>query len=283
VHYLTNENIQEFIRLAFTEDVGSGDHSSLACIPADATGKAKLIIKDTGILAGVEMAAYICKEVQPALQIDIFISDGSPVKKGDIAFHLHGSIHSILKAERLILNCMQRMSGIATLTNKLAKMIQHTHSKLLDTRKTTPNFRLPEKWAVKIGGGENHRYGLYDMILLKDNHIDYAGSIEKAIEAANTYIQKNNLPLLIEVETRNIEEVKQVLSTGKVDRILLDNMSPTDMAAAVRLINGKFQTEASGGINEHNITEIAETGVDYISVGALTHSAGSLDMSLKAF
>ncbi|MCS6824871.1 MAG: carboxylating nicotinate-nucleotide diphosphorylase [Cytophagaceae bacterium] len=283
MHYLTEHNINEFIKLAFAEDVGSGDHSSLACIPANAKGKAKLIVKDKGILAGIELTTHICKYVQPSLGIEVFIQDGTFVKSGDVAFHIYGHIQSILKAERLILNCMQRMSGIATITNKFISLIKHTPAKLLDTRKTTPNFRLPEKWAVKIGGGENHRYGLYDMIMLKDNHIDYAGGIRNAIEAADAYIKANNLDLKIEIETRNIEEVKQVLDTGKVHRILLDNMTPAQISAAVQLINKTYETEASGGINEYNVCEVAETGVDYISVGALTHSAHALDMSLKAF
>ncbi|MFP4091637.1 MAG: carboxylating nicotinate-nucleotide diphosphorylase, partial [Cyclobacteriaceae bacterium] len=236
-----------------------------------------------GILAGVELAERILHTVDSDLQIERRISDGAEVKHGDIVFVVKGSARSILSAERLLLNCMQRMSGIATHTHRLQQMISHTQARLMDTRKTTPNFRLPEKWAVAIGGGINHRYALYDMIMLKDNHIDFAGGIPQAIERANTYLSQLGKDLKIEIETRNLDEVRQVLETGKVDVIMLDNMRPETMREAVSLIGGKYKIEASGNINEQTIREVAECGVDYISVGALTHSSKSMDMSLKAF
>jgi nicotinate-nucleotide pyrophosphorylase (carboxylating) len=280
--YLSENSVNLFIDSALAEDVGDGDHSSLSSIPSDAKGKAKLIIKDKGILAGVELAVRIFKRLDPALKTEIFLSDGSPVKEGDIAFLVEGKVHSILTGERLVLNCMQRMSGIATRTAKLKEKIKGTGAKLLDTRKTTPNFRMMEKWAVLIGGGENHRYGLFDMIILKDNHVDYAGGIRKAIESANIYLKRTGKHLDIEIETRNLDEVKEALETGGIKRIMLDNMNTATMKKAVELINRKYETEASGGVTEENIYEIALTGVDYISVGALTHSVKSLDMSLKA-
>lgn len=282
-HYLHPEAIRAFIQAALREDVGSGDHSSLSSIPAGAQKKARLIVKDQGILAGIEMAGYIFKEVDPSLQLTIFMQDSSPATHGQEAFHVSGNARNILTAERLVLNCMQRMSGIATLTHEITQKIKHTKARLLDTRKTTPNFRLAEKWAVKIGGGENHRYGLFDMIMLKDNHIDYAGGITQAIAGAQQYLKEKNLSLPIEVETRSLEEVNEVLSVGGIYRIMLDNMSPALMREAVKLIAGRYPTEASGGITKDNIVEVAETGVDYISVGALTHSIKSMDMSLKAF
>ncbi|MDW8296741.1 MAG: carboxylating nicotinate-nucleotide diphosphorylase, partial [Raineya sp.] len=239
-------------------------------------------IKDEGILAGVELAKMIFKAVDNTLQVEILISDGSAVKKGDVGLYVTGKARSILQAERLVLNCMQRMSGIATYTNFLQQKIAHTKAKLLDTRKTTPNFRICEKWAVWIGGGRNHRFGLYDMIMLKDNHIDYAGGIRKAIEATHKYLKDKNLSLRIEVETRNLQEVQEVLEVGGVDVIMLDNMNLVDMRKAVEMIAGKYQTEASGGVTEETIVGIAECGVDFISVGALTHSVKSLDISLKA-
>jgi nicotinate-nucleotide pyrophosphorylase (carboxylating) len=281
--YLSEKSILQFIDSALIEDVGDGDHSSLSSIPAEAESKARLIIKGDGILAGVALAEMIIKRVDPKLKTEVFIQDGSFVKSGDIGFHLYGNVHSILKAERLVLNCMQRMSGIATLTGRLTNLIGHTKAKLLDTRKTTPNFRIPEKWAVKIGGGENHRFGLYDMIILKDNHVDYAGGIGKAISASRDYLAKTGKNLRIEIETRNLEEVREALATGGMHRIMLDNMTNAMMKEAVALIAGKYEVEASGGVTELTIRDIAETGVDFISVGALTHSVKSMDISLKAF
>lgn len=281
--YLSENAIHQFIDSALAEDLGDGDHSSLSSIPSGTESKAKLIVKDQGILAGVALAEMIVKRVDPSLKTEIFITDGSFVKVGDIAFHLYGNVHSILKIERLILNCMQRMSGIATHTFKLVDSISHTNTKLLDTRKTTPNFRIPEKWAVKIGGGENHRFGLYDMIILKDNHVDYAGGIRQAIEGAKKYVHSTGKNLKIEIETRSLDEVKEAIATGGMHRIMLDNMSTSIMTEAVTLINGKYEVEASGGITGETIKSIAETGVNFISVGALTHNIKSLDLSLKAF
>lgn len=280
--YLTPENIQQFIESALAEDIREGDHSSLASIPADTINTAQLIIKGEGILAGIELAKSIFKRVDPKLEIVVFKTDGSAIKYGDIALKVYGSAISILTSERLVLNCLQRMSGIATYTHNLNQLISHTSAKLLDTRKTTPNFRLPEKWAVAIGGGKNHRFGLFDMIMLKDNHNDFAGGITQSVQATHAYLKKNNLKLRVEVETRNLQEVKEVLAVGGVDVIMLDNMSIPDMKEAVSIINGACEVEASGGITEETIKGIAETGVDFISVGALTHSHKSLDMSLKA-
>jgi nicotinate-nucleotide pyrophosphorylase (carboxylating) len=281
--YVTEERLRDFISNALTEDVGDGDHSSLAAIPSEATNQARLIIKDTGVLAGIELAQLIFAQVDPKLKVEVLLQDGTEVKPGDIGLTVAGPAQSILTAERLVLNCLQRMSGIATRTKKLARLIEGTNTRLLDTRKTTPNFRICEKWAVKIGGGENHRYGLYDMIILKDNHVDYAGGIHQAIEATKAYLQRVGKDLKIEIETRNLEEVEQVLVTGGVDRIMLDNMPPELLTQAVHLIQGRYETEASGGITETTIRAVAETGVDFISVGALTHSITSLDMSLKAY
>ncbi|MBC6991870.1 carboxylating nicotinate-nucleotide diphosphorylase [Hymenobacter sp. BT491] len=281
--YLTPEALSTFIRTALTEDVGDGDHSSLAAIPANARNRAKLLVKGEGILAGVQLARLIFREVDPALRMELLLTDGAPVKHGDVAFTVEGPARSILTAERLVLNCMQRMSGIATYTAYLTTLLAGTKAKLLDTRKTTPNFRLCEKWAVVIGGGVNHRYGLFDMIMLKDNHVDYAGGIRQAIEATHAYLKRTGRDLPIEVETRSLAEVQQVLETGGVYRIMLDNMRPAQMREAVRLIGGRYQTEASGGITEQTIAEVAATGVDFISVGALTHSATILDISLKAY
>jgi nicotinate-nucleotide pyrophosphorylase (carboxylating) len=283
VNYLTESAIAEFIDLAIKEDVGDGDHSALAAIPADAQNKARLIIKGDGIIAGIAMAEKIFKRIDARLRMEIIIPDGSAVKYGDIAFNVSGNARSILTSERLVLNCMQRMSGIATATAELKGLISHTQAKILDTRKTTPNFRIMEKWAVVIGGGGNHRFGLFDMIILKDNHVDYAGGVEKAITATHSYLESLGRKLKIEIETRNLQEVEQVLSIGGVDRIMLDNMSIEMLKKSVELINHRFETEASGGINKKNIVKVAETGVDYISVGALTHSVQSMDMSLKAF
>ncbi|ALD22233.1 carboxylating nicotinate-nucleotide diphosphorylase [Hymenobacter sp. DG25A] len=281
--YLTPNALSEFIRTALAEDVGDGDHSSLASIPASAHNRARLLVKGEGVLAGVELAELIFKQVDPALTVEVLLADGTRVRHGDVAFTVEGPARSILTAERLVLNCMQRMSGIATYTAHLMELLAGTQARLLDTRKTTPNFRLCEKWAVLIGGGTNHRYGLFDMIMLKDNHVDYAGGIRQAIEATHAYLRQLGRTLPIEIETRTLAEVQQVLDTGGVDRIMLDNMAPAQLQEAVALIAGRFPTEASGGITEETIGEVGGTGVDFISVGALTHSAGSLDMSLKAF
>jgi nicotinate-nucleotide pyrophosphorylase (carboxylating) len=281
-NYLEKEAIQHFIAQALKEDIGSGDHSSLASIRQDTNNKAELIIKGDGILAGVEMAKYIFNYIDPDLIVTVLKEDGDRVKKGDIGLTVEGKAISILTAERLVLNCMQRMSGIATYTAEMSSLIAHTSTKLLDTRKTTPNFRIAEKWAVKIGGGKNHRFGLFDLIMLKDNHNDFAGGITAAVRATKNYLFANNLDLRIEVETRDLEEVNEALATNTVDIIMLDNMSVVMMKEAVALIGDKCETEASGGITEDTIVPIAETGVNYISVGALTHSYKSLDISLKA-
>jgi len=281
--YLNPAHISAFIQQALQEDVGSGDHTSLSSIAAGTTNRARLLVKDEGLLAGAELAQYIFAEVDPTLQVDLKMKDGARMHKGDIVLTVQGSVHSILKAERLVLNCMQRMSGIATYTQKLNALIEGTGARLLDTRKTTPNFRLPEKWAVKIGGGVNHRYGLFDMILLKDNHVDYAGGVTQALKAAKNYLKNTGLSLDIELETRSLEEVKEALLEGGIKRIMLDNMAPEMMKEAVKLIGNQTETEASGGITEATIREVALCGVDYISVGALTHSAKSLDLSLKAY
>jgi nicotinate-nucleotide pyrophosphorylase (carboxylating) len=280
---LDKQLIKSFIKNAIAEDLGDGDHTSLSTIPVHAIGSAKLIIKEAGILAGVTLALEIFEEIDSTLKIDVLITDGAPVHYGDIAFTVTGSTHSILLAERLVLNCMQRMSGIATKTNRIVKILEPYSTKILDTRKTTPGLRYLEKWAVRIGGGTNHRIGLYDMILIKDNHVDYAGGIENAIDAANAYLLKENKSLEIEIEVRNLSELNQVLIKGNVSRIMLDNFSFEDLKKAVDLIDHRYLTEASGGIIEENITEFAKCGVDYISMGALTHSVKSLDMSLKAF
>jgi nicotinate-nucleotide pyrophosphorylase (carboxylating) len=277
-----NEQLNTLIKNALTEDIGSGDHSTLSSIDADAKGKAVLKIKEDGILAGVQVAQHIVHFVEPQATFNIFKKDGEEMKYGEIAFELNAKVHTILQAERLLLNSMQRMSGIATLTKKYTDKLKGYKTKLLDTRKTTPNFRLLEKEAVRIGGAINHRFGLYDMIMLKDNHIDYCGGIEKAINKAYDYVQAKNLNIKIEVETRSIEDVQRVMQTGKVDRIMLDNFTPEKIVEALQIINGKYETEASGGINYDNIESYAATGVDYISSGALIHQARSLDLSLKA-
>lgn len=264
------------------EDVGDGDHSSLACIPKEAQGKAKLLVKDQGIIAGVAFAKMIFNYVDATLKIEIFIEDGTPVKYGDVVFYVTGSSQSILKSERLVLNAMQRMSAIATKTKYFVDLLEGTKTKVLDTRKTTPGIRAIEKWAVKIGGGENHRFALYDMIMLKDNHIDFAGGITKAIQKTNQYLKENNLGLKIIVEARNLEEVKEILQAGTVYRILLDNFDYETTKTAVGLIGDQCQTESSGNINEKTIRNYAECGVDYISSGALTHSVYNMDLSLKA-
>lgn len=267
---------------AIREDVGDGDHSSLACIPESATGKAKLLVKDDGILAGVEFARMVFQYVDPGLQMEVFIADGTPVKYGDVAFHVSGSSQSILKAERLVLNAMQRMSAIATKTKVFVALLEGTGTKILDTRKTTPGIRAIEKWAVKIAGGENHRFALYDMIMLKDNHIDFAGGITKAIQKTNAYLLEKNLDLKIIVEARNLGEVREILENEGVYRILLDNFNYEDTRKAVEMINGKCLTESSGGINEETVRHYAECGVNYVSSGALTHSIYNMDLSLKA-
>ena len=274
--------IREFMHTAFSEDVKDGDHSSLACIPENAQNKARLLIKENGILAGVKLAKEVFRFVDEALQVDVFIEDGSPVESGDVVFQVSGKAQSILTAERIVLNCMQRMSAIATETRKYVDRIVDLNTKILDTRKTTPGIRFMEKWAVLIGGGENHRFGLYDMIMLKDNHIDFAGGMKQAILKTKEYLDQNNKDLKIEVETRNLQEVQEVLNIGGVDRIMLDNFSLEDTRAAVELIDGKYETEASGGVNLNTIRTIAECGVDFVSVGAITHSVHNLDMSLKA-
>ena len=264
------------------EDVGGGDHSSLACIPLDAQGKAKLLVKEDGLIAGVEVAKMIFKYVDSNLQVETFIQDGTPVKYGDVVFHVTGSSQSILKSERLVLNAMQRMSAIATKTKFFANLLEGTKTKVLDTRKTTPGIRAIEKWAVKIGGGENHRFALYDMIMLKDNHIDFAGGITKAIQKTTDYLKENNLDLKIIVEARNLEEIKEILLSDSIHRILIDNFNYEDTKTAVTLIGDKCQTESSGNINEKTIRAYADCGVDYISSGALTHSVYNMDLSLKA-
>lgn len=281
--YVTDPFLHQFITAAFAEDVGDGDHSTLASIPPGATNKARLLIKQDGVLAGVQLAEIIFNHFDPKLVCSVKIQDGSPVKKGDVAFIVEGSSRSILTCERLVLNCMQRMSAIATLTHNLSALIEGTKAKLLDTRKTTPNFRLLEKWAVLIGGGVNHRIGLFDMIMLKDNHVDMAGGIEKAIIQTKEYLRATKKNLRIEIETRNLDEVKEVIRVGGVHVIMLDNMPVEDMKKAVELIDGKYETEASGGITKETIRSVAESGVDFISVGALTHSVKSMDLSLKAF
>jgi len=279
--YITDQLLHLFIQSALTEDIGEGDHSALGAIPKETNAKARLLIKDNGILAGVELAENIFHQVDPSLLVEFFKQDGVRVNKGEVAFIVHGSARSILSAERLVLNCMQRMSGIATYTNTLCEIVKGTKARLMDTRKTTPNFRMMEKWAVLIGGGTNHRFALYSMIMLKDNHVDMAGGIRPAIENTKKYLQTISKKLRIEVETRSIKEVKEVLEIGGIDIIMLDNMGPEDMKLAVKLVNGKFATEASGGITETNLRQVAECGVDFISIGALTHSVKSLDLSLK--
>jgi len=274
--------MDEIIDFALREDLGDGDHSSLACVPAEAHGKASLWIKDEGILAGVELAERIFQRYDPSLKMEIFIRDGAAVKHGDLAFTVSGKSQSILATERLVLNFMQRMSGIATQTNRIVKLIGDLNTQLLDTRKTTPGIRLMEKWAVRIGGGVNHRFALYDMIMLKDNHVDYAGGIRPAIERTVAYLQETGKDLKIEIEVRNESELQQVLEVGQVDRIMLDNFSPDRIRAVIGTIPDQYEVEASGGITIDNIRSYAETGVHFISVGALTHNIRSLDMSLKA-
>jgi len=275
-------NTIEFIEAALREDVGAGDHSTLASIPADARGKAVLKIKESGVLAGVALAEEIFYFLEPGAVFNIYKNDGDSVSAGELAFDVSASVHTILKAERLALNCMQRMSGIATLTHAYVQAIAQYPAKILDTRKTTPLFRMHEKEAVRIGGGVNHRMGLYDMVMLKDNHIDFCGGIEKAIAMTREYLAANSLDLKIEVETRSLDDVRRVLAVGGVDRIMLDNYSPAQLAEAMALIGDKYETEASGGITLDNIVGYAATGVQYISAGAIIHHAVSMDLSLKA-
>lgn len=273
---------EELIGIAFREDLGDGDHTTLSTIPADARGTARLLVKEPGVLAGVELAVAVAKHLDPDLSIKPFLLDGARVQPGDVAFTITGSSRSILSVERVLLNFMQRMSGIATLTERYVKAVEGTGCRVLDTRKTTPGMRAIEKWAVQIGGGHNHRSGLYDMVMIKDNHVDFAGGIASAIAAARKYLFEKKKELAIEVETRNLDEVNEVLRVGGVQRIMLDNFDPERMKVAVKLIGKRFETEASGGIDLSTARTYAETGVDFISVGALTHSVHSLDLSLKA-
>lgn len=279
---LNYDIIDRIIEQSFIEDIGDGDHSSLACVPASATGKAKLLVKENGIIAGVTLAERIAQLYDPNLTIETYIHDGSQVKIGDIVLTLSGSSRSILATERLMLNFMQRMSGIASLSRRYSDLVAHTNCKILDTRKTTPNVRYMEKWAVRIGGAQNHRFALYDMIMIKDNHVDYAGGIRQAIEATQRYLHTENKKLKVEIEVRDMDELQQVLAVGQVDRIMLDNFTPQQIREALTCIPSHFETEASGGITDETLVAYAETGVDFISVGALTHSFKSLDLSLKA-
>jgi nicotinate-nucleotide pyrophosphorylase (carboxylating) len=279
---MKQELISELIKLAFTEDIGDGDHTTLSTIPETATGKVQLIVKEEGVLAGVEIAQQIFHTFDPELKITVFIQDGEEVKYGDIAFFVEGKVRSLLQTERLVLNVMQRMSGIATTTRKYVKKLEGTQTKVLDTRKTTPGMRILEKEAVRIGGGVNHRIGLFDMVLLKDNHVDFAGGIENAIVRTKEYLWKNGKNLPIEIEVRNFDELNEVLKLGGVDRIMLDNFNVENTRKAVEIVGGKYELESSGGITYDTLRDYAETGVDYISVGALTHSVKSLDMSLKS-
>ena len=280
---LTVDELEDkLIELAFAEDIGDGDHTTLCCIPEDAMGKSHLLIKEDGILAGVELAKKVFAKFDPTMQVEVLINDGAHVKVGDIAMVVTGKVRSLLQTERLMLNIMQRMSGIATTTNKYVELLKGTKTRVLDTRKTTPGLRMLEKQAVKIGGGTNHRIGLFDMILLKDNHIDFAGGIANAIDRCHNYLKEKNLDLKIEIEVRNFDELQQVLDKGGVNRIMLDNFSVADTKKAVDIIAGRYETESSGGITFNTIRGYAEQGVDFISVGALTHSVKGLDMSFKA-
>lgn len=274
--------INQIISEALREDIGSGDHTSLSTIPAEANGKARLLVKEDGILAGVEIAREVFRQVDPEIKLNIFMHDGASIRKGDIVFEVDGRSISLLTAERTVLNFMQRMSGIASQTHKMVAKLEGLHTKILDTRKTTPVLREIEKMAVKIGGGDNHRFGLFDMILIKDNHVDFAGGIVKAIDATHKYLKDKGLNLKIEIEVRNLRELQEVLDRGGIHRIMLDNFNFDDLKKAVTMIDGKFETEASGGINENTIRQYAECGVDFVSVGALTHHISSLDLSLKA-
>lgn len=279
---MANKILTEFILKSFAEDIGDGDHSSLACIPENAEGKAMLLIKESGVLAGIRVAKILFETIDKDLYLDLHLYDGHIVSPGDVPFYLSGKQHSILKSERLVLNIMQRMSGIATSTHQYVSRLEGLKTRILDTRKTTPGIRFLEKEAVRIGGAMNHRMGLYDMIMLKDNHIDYAGGIEKAISRTREYLKKNNLELKVEIEARSLNDVERILTKGGVDRIMLDNFNIDETLSAVRLISGRYETESSGGITLETIRSYAECGVDFISVGALTHHIRSLDMSLKA-
>lgn len=280
--YTVNELEDRLIDLAFAEDIGDGDHTTLCCIPEDAMGKSHLLIKEDGILAGIDVAKRVFAKFDPTLKVEVLIEDGAKVKVGDIAMVVSGKVRSLLQTERLMLNIMQRMSGIATMTHKYVERLKGTRTHVLDTRKTTPGMRILEKQAVKIGGGMNHRIGLFDMILLKDNHVDFAGGIKNAIERCHKYLKEKSLDLKIEIEVRNFIEIQQVIDCGGVDRIMFDNFSVDDTRTAVEMIAGRFETESSGGITFDTIRQYAECGVDYISVGALTHSVKGLDMSFKA-
>lgn len=280
---LTVDQLEDnLLDLAFAEDIGDGDHTTLCCIPADAMGKSHLLVKEEGILAGVEMARKVFDKFDPTMKMDVMIHDGAHVKPGDIAFVVEGKVRSLLQTERIMLNIMQRMSGIATMTHRYVERVAGTGCHILDTRKTTPGMRIIEKQAVKIGGGMNHRIGLFDMILLKDNHIDFAGGIANAINRCHEYLKAKNLDLKIEIEVRNFDELQQVLDEGGIDRIMLDNFTPADTKKAVDIINHKYEVESSGGITYDTIRDYAEQGVDFISVGALTHSVKGLDLSFKA-
>ena len=278
----SEELVDDLIKLAFAEDIGDGDHTTLCCIPSDEMGKSKLLVKEPGVLAGVEVAKKIFRDFDPELKMTVYIQDGTEVMPGDVAFVVEGRVQSLLQTERLMLNVMQRMSGIATVTRKYVKLLDGLHTRVLDTRKTTPGLRMLEKEAVKIGGGINHRIGLFDMILLKDNHVDFAGGIEQAITRARQYLKERGKDLKIEIEVRNLDELKEVMRVGGVDRIMLDNFTPELTREAVKLIDGKYETESSGGITIDTLRMYAECGVDFISVGALTHSVKGLDMSFKA-
>ncbi len=280
--YTVDELEDRLIDLAFAEDIGDGDHTTLCCIPEDAMGKSHLLIKENGILAGVEVAKKVFARFDPTMQVEVLMGDGTKVKKGDVAMVVTGKVRSLLQTERLMLNIMQRMSGIATMTNKYVQRLEGTGTRVLDTRKTTPGMRMLEKQAVKIGGGTNHRIGLFDMILLKDNHVDFAGGITNAIDRCHSYLKEKGLELKIEIEVRNFDELQQVLNHGGVDRIMLDNFSVENTRKAVEIINHRFEIESSGGITFDTIRQYAECGVDFISVGALTHSVKGLDMSFKA-
>ncbi|MCP9765788.1 carboxylating nicotinate-nucleotide diphosphorylase [Lacihabitans soyangensis] len=279
---ILKEDLIAFIKNALHEDIREGDHTSNSTVPENAQGKARLLVKDNGIVAGVELAELIFKTVDPNLKVEVLIKDGEPIEYGQIVLYVEGNDRSILTAERLVLNCMQRMSGIATVTNEIVKKLEGTKCKVLDTRKTTPGFRLLEKWAVKIGGGVNHRFGLFDMILIKDNHVDYAGGIKNALFAAQKYLKDKNLDLPIEIEVRNLTELQEVLEVGGVVRIMLDNFDYEKTKEAIKIIDGRFPVESSGNINPQTVRAYADCGVDYVSMGYLTHSAKSLDLSLKA-
>ncbi len=279
---MNSKNLSELIKLAITEDIGDGDHSSISCIPENASGQAHLLIKEQGVLAGIEVAMLVFHQIDPELKLEVFLEDGAKIKNGYVAFIVSGKVLSILQSERLVLNFMQRMSGIATTTNNYVRKLEGLKTRVLDTRKTTPGLRVFEKMAVKTGGGENHRMGLFDMIMLKDNHIEFAGGIKEAINSTHAYLESIGKNLKIEIEARNLNEIREILKTGRINRIMLDNFTLNDTRKAIELINGEYETESSGGITLETIRDYAECGVDFISVGALTHQIRSLDMSLKA-